>query len=206
MEIIITDIISYPTETHELLPTQHYGGRPRRSAEDEMIILSESIHKAWKEKTVYTALYMDVAGDFNNVHHEQLTHNLKKRLIPEAITKWISSFLHNRSTQLQFNWTKSNRIPTPARIPQGSPLSPLLYEFTTRISWTSHNAKEQTWASSTTWCMEYKEQHTKGTCANSSRYYKRSRNEGKNTGHNSKHPSIYWSTIPTSYSSNLISS
>ena len=61
MESIITEIISYLTETHELLPAQHYGGRPGRSTEDAMMILSESIYSAWKKKKIYTALFMDVA-------------------------------------------------------------------------------------------------------------------------------------------------
>ena len=79
MESIIAEIISYLTETHELLPPHHFGGRPGRSAEDAMMILSESIHQAWREKKTYTAIFMDVAGAFNNVHHERLIHNLRKR-------------------------------------------------------------------------------------------------------------------------------
>ena len=129
MESIMATIISYLTETHELLPTQHYGGRPGRSAEDAMIILTENIYKAWKEKKVYTAVFMDVAGAFNNVHHDRLIHNLRKRRIPEAITRWTRSFLHKRKTQLLFNGTKSEFVPTPAGVPQGSPLSPLLYMY-----------------------------------------------------------------------------
>jgi hypothetical protein len=45
-ESIISEIISYLTETHELLPAEHFGGRPGRSAEDALMILSESIYKA----------------------------------------------------------------------------------------------------------------------------------------------------------------
>ena len=127
MESVITEIISYLTETHELLPPHHFGGRPGRSAEDAMMILSESIYQAWKEKKTYTAIFMDVAGAFNNVHHERLIHNLQKRRIPHAISLWVASFLQGRSTQLQFNGAKSEHIFTPAGVPQGSPLSPLLY-------------------------------------------------------------------------------
>jgi len=129
MESVIAEIISYLTETHELLPPRHYGGRPGRSTEDAMMILSENIHQAWKKKKVYTAVFMDVAGAFNNVHHERLIHNLRNRRIPHAISLWIASFLQDRSTQLQFNGTKSKCISTPAGVPQGSPLSPLLYMF-----------------------------------------------------------------------------
>ena len=129
MESIIAEIISYLTETHELLPPHHYGGRPGRSAEDAMMILSESIHRTWREKKIFTAIFMDVAGAFNNVHHERLIHNLRKRRIPHKISSWIASFLQDRSTQLKFNGAKSGRISTPAGVPQGSPLSPLLYMF-----------------------------------------------------------------------------
>jgi Endonuclease-reverse transcriptase/Reverse transcriptase (RNA-dependent DNA polymerase) len=69
MESIIAEIISYLTETHELLPAHHYGGRPGRSTEDAMMVLSESIYRVWKGKKVYTALFMDVAGAFNNVQY-----------------------------------------------------------------------------------------------------------------------------------------
>jgi len=44
MESIITDIISYLTETYELLSRQHYGGRPGRSTEDALTMLSETIY------------------------------------------------------------------------------------------------------------------------------------------------------------------
>ena len=129
MESIMADIMSYLTETHQLLPAQHYGGRPGRSTDDAITILSESIHKAWKEKSVYTAIFLDVAGAFNNVHHKRLAHNLEMRCMPQLIVQWISSFLKGRSTELQLNRAKSDQILTPAGVPQGSPLSLLLYMY-----------------------------------------------------------------------------
>jgi hypothetical protein len=46
LESIITDILSYLTETHQLLPLQHFGGRPGGSGEQAMTILSERIYMA----------------------------------------------------------------------------------------------------------------------------------------------------------------
>ena len=128
-ESVMAEILSYLTETYRLLPDHHYGGRPGRSAEDALMILSESIHRAWKQKKVFSAVFLDVAGAFNNVHHKRLLHNLKMRRIPIAIISWLQSFLHQRTTRLLFNGAKSDTINTPTGIPQGSPLSPLLYMY-----------------------------------------------------------------------------
>ena len=78
LESVMADTLSYLTEKYELLPAQHYGGRPGRTAEDAMMILSENIHEAWKIGEIYSAVFMDVAGAFNNVHHERLIHNMRK--------------------------------------------------------------------------------------------------------------------------------
>jgi hypothetical protein len=129
LESIIAELISYLTETHHLLPTQHYGGRPGRTAEDAMMVLSEHIHQAWKRGEIFTAIFLDVAGAFNNVHHERLIHNLRQRGIPGKLRNWIRSFLNGRSTQLRFNEALMENIATPAGTPQGSPLSPILYMY-----------------------------------------------------------------------------
>jgi ribonuclease HI len=127
LESIMAEHISYLCETFNLLPKNHFGGRPGRTTEDAMLILSESIHKAWKKGEVFSAILMDVTGAFNNVHHERLIHNMRKRKIPVEITNWILSFLSNRTTKMRFNGITTKPIPTPTGIPQGSPLSPILY-------------------------------------------------------------------------------
>src|SRR5205814_4987384 len=94
---------------------------------DAMMVLTENIYKAWKKGKIYSAVFLDVAGAFNNVHHKRLIHNLHKRRIPNKVVDWIRSFLHNRSTKLLVNGSKSAQMLTPAGVPQGSLISPLLY-------------------------------------------------------------------------------
>jgi hypothetical protein len=128
-ESIVAETLSYLAETYQLLPNTHFGGRPGRSTVDAMAILMEQIHKAWREQKVFTAVFLDVAGAFNNVHHKRLMHNLKMRKVPKLIVDWVGNFLKGRSTQMQFNGARSGAMPTPAGLPQGSPLSPILYMF-----------------------------------------------------------------------------
>src|SRR5579859_6167176 len=70
---------------------------------------------------------MDVAGAFNNVHHNGLVHNMRRRPIPTQLVKLAQSFLTGWTTQLCFNGKTSSEIHIEAVIPQGSPLAPLLF-------------------------------------------------------------------------------
>jgi ribonuclease HI len=129
IESIVTELLSHAAEEYQLIPAQHYGGRPGRTGEEAMIMLMEKIMHAWKEREVYSTVFMDVAGAFNNVHHERLLHNMKKRKVPDFIVRWTESFLKERGTRLRFNGVESERICTNAGVPQGSPISPILYLF-----------------------------------------------------------------------------
>ena len=129
LESVIAELITYFAETNHLLPRNHYSARPGKSTEDVMLVLTENIYSAWKESKVYSAVFMDIAGAFNNVHHDRLIHTLGQKRIPPKITQWIASFLRHRSTKLQVNGVESEEIPIYTGIPQGSPLSPILYIF-----------------------------------------------------------------------------
>ena len=67
IESTVAEILSYISEENNLLPPQHYGGRPGRTGEDAMMILMEKIYNMWKEQEVYSVVFMDVVESFNNV-------------------------------------------------------------------------------------------------------------------------------------------
>ena len=75
------------------------------------------IYQAWKKGQMFTAVFLDVAGAFNNVHHGRLLHNLRTQRIPATIIRWVQSFLTDRTTRLQFNGAISHEIAVPAGIP-----------------------------------------------------------------------------------------
>ena len=129
IESVIAELLSHVMEKHQLILAQHYGGRPGRTGEEAMIMLMEKIMHAWKEREVYSTVFMDVEGAFNNIHHERLLHNMKKRKVPDFIVRWTESFLKERGTRVRFNGVESERICTNAGVPQGSPISPILYLF-----------------------------------------------------------------------------
>lgn len=52
---------------------------------------------------------------------------LEKRKIPNYLTRWLKCYLENRSTQLRYQDVTTNTYQIQCGIPQGSPLSPLLF-------------------------------------------------------------------------------
>ncbi len=72
---------------------------------------------------------LDITGAFNNVSQPRLIHNLRKRQLNPQLISWISSFTQNCSTIIKTNECLSNPINITTGIPQGSPLSPILYLF-----------------------------------------------------------------------------
>jgi len=131
IDAIIARRLSYLVETHQLLPQTHIGGRKARSTEHAIHVITEKIYEAWNKPSGQAAslLLLDVSGAFDNVSHERFLHNLRKRRVDEKTVKWIASFLTNRRTNIIVDRYKSKEYKTATGIPQGSPLSPILYLF-----------------------------------------------------------------------------
>ena len=80
---IIVEDITYLMEEHELLPANHFGGRPGWTTTDSLHLLVDSIKAAWRRKHVALVLFLDVEGAFPNVVKEWLLHNLHKDGYPK---------------------------------------------------------------------------------------------------------------------------
>lgn len=130
MESVLARRISYLTEVHNLLPKTLLGGRKMVSTEHAIHALLEQIHGSWESATPVTSLLMlDVSGAFDNVSHKRLLHNLRKRRLPVELVNWIGSFLQGRTSTLKLPEFESEPFNIHTGIPQGSPLSPILYLF-----------------------------------------------------------------------------
>ena len=129
LEAIIAHRLAYLADTHHLLPSRHTGGRKLASTEHAMHFLLQRIHQAWSEGKVASLLLLDVSGAYDNVSHERLLHNLRKRRVSREIVAWTESFLEDRSTTIKLQEYTAPSMPIQTGIPQGSPYSPILYLF-----------------------------------------------------------------------------
>ena len=130
MESVMARRMSWMAETYQLLPRALLGGRKGVLTEHAVHTLMEVIQKAWNSDTPVTSLLMlDISGAFDNVSHQRLLHNLRKRRIPLKLVSWIGSFLKDRTSTLRLPEYESEPFNIHTGISQGSPLSPILYLF-----------------------------------------------------------------------------
>ena len=126
---IMADIMTFYTETHQLLPAHHFGGRPGRTTSDAVHLLVHRIKDAWRKRQVTAVLFLDIEGAFPNAVTCRLLHSMKKRRMPETLIKFAGIMLENRRTTLRFDDHTSGSITLDNGIGQGDPLSMALYQY-----------------------------------------------------------------------------
>jgi ribonuclease HI len=128
-EAVITRRLSNLAEVHGLLPANQFGARPGRTTTDAILTVTNMVKDAQRSHEVTSVLFLDISQAFPNVNATRLCHNLRRRRVPENIVRLVSSFLKDRTTTLSFDDYTSPSFAASNGIPQGSPLSPILYLF-----------------------------------------------------------------------------
>ncbi|OAQ59004.2 endonuclease/exonuclease/phosphatase [Pochonia chlamydosporia 170] len=130
MEAVVAERISYAVETSGLLPANHFGARKRRSAEQALLLLQEHIYKAWWAGKVLSLISFDVKGAYNGVCKERLLQRMIARGIPGGQVRWTDAFCSGKTACVVVNGhTSERRELSRSGLPQGSPLSPILFLF-----------------------------------------------------------------------------
>ena len=131
VEKIAATRLTEAAEKHNMLPPTQMGARPGRSTATALSLLVEQTHAAWaaNPRQIVSVLSLDLSGAFDRVSHERLLEKLRLARVPEWMVLFLQSFLTRRTTQITFDGFTSNPIEVPTGIPQGSPLSPVLFLF-----------------------------------------------------------------------------
>ena len=126
LERIVTDRITYLLETSSALTEMQYGFRKTRSTDLALwnFVNAASYALQTRQKTVMLAL--DIQGAYDRVWHEGLLSKLIDLHLPPALIGWIQSFLSDWSMNLRIGEAVERRLLCMG-VPQGSPLSPILF-------------------------------------------------------------------------------
>jgi hypothetical protein len=126
---IMAEQLTFYSKKYQLLPLQHYGGRPAHTTMDAIHVLVYKIKDAWRKKKVVSVLFLDIGGAFPNAVNEKLTHNMKRQRVPAKLIQFTENLLWNHTTRLKFDDFTSEDIQIDNGIGQGDPLSMVLYQY-----------------------------------------------------------------------------
>ena len=94
-----------------------------------MLFLAAEVKDQGRRGNVVVGLALEAKATFPSVRRDVLLRNLCKRGLPEEIIAWVSSFLEDRTCYFVLEGCRSERLDRRCGLPQGLPLSPILYLF-----------------------------------------------------------------------------
>jgi hypothetical protein len=111
-----------------LLRDEKLGFRPKYSTPLQLARLVERVTRNFGEKRLTDAVFLDVAKAFDTVSVDDL-FKLTALNFPSYLVKTISSYLHNRTSEVSFQAATSTRRGVRAGVAQGGLVSPVLFNL-----------------------------------------------------------------------------
>src|SRR5579871_1788161 len=127
VEKVVATKISNFCEAKKTLHEGQFGCRKNRSTHDALLQLMAFVEKAWREKQIAGAIFMDVKGAFDGVNQKKLVQILIGIGLSQNLVRWVASFLQGRRAQLIIDGHECPLRDISAGLPQGSPVSPILF-------------------------------------------------------------------------------
>ncbi|GAA5836146.1 hypothetical protein JCM5353_002632 [Sporobolomyces roseus] len=127
LETAVEKQMRWELEKDGKLAKMHFGGRKGRGVEDAVMWLLSKVKDCWQDDKVVLALSLDAKNAFPSVNKQKLLNILTKLNILTPLLPWLDSFLSDRTCHLVVEGVVSPPLDGNCGLPQGSPLSPLLY-------------------------------------------------------------------------------
>ncbi|CZR35886.1 uncharacterized protein FPRO_17006 [Fusarium proliferatum ET1] len=127
LERLIARRLAWAAVHYGVLHPQQAGALPKRSATDLVTALIHDIEEAFARKKVATLVTMDIQGAFDTVMRKRLVLRLREQGWPDHLVRWAESFMKDRSARVRYQDTLTPFAPLQCGLPQGSPVSPILF-------------------------------------------------------------------------------
>ena len=129
MEKLINKRLSWYLETNKLLSPLQSGFRKNRSTMDQLVRLETFIRQAFVKGEHLTAIFFDLEKAFDTTWKYGIMKDLHDLDLRGNLPLFIENFLKNRSFHVKVGSTLSDTFTQEEGVPQGSILSPLLFEI-----------------------------------------------------------------------------
>jgi hypothetical protein len=103
------------------------------------MLLTSTVDQGKREGKITCTLCIDVKGAFDNVFRQCLLQTLRQMRLNPAIIIWVDPFLTDQMASLTFDAQSEHMTPSTTEIPQGSPVSPILFLLYLKPSFTKLN-------------------------------------------------------------------
>ncbi|EAQ83638.1 hypothetical protein CHGG_10042 [Chaetomium globosum CBS 148.51] len=127
IESVVARKVTQAAEVNGLLPDEQMGNRAHRSTELAVRLVVAQVQEAWRQKGAASLLQLDISGAFDTVNHTRLLATLRDMGFPRWLVLWTRNWLTGREATLLFDGKTAAPTAIRAGVPQGSPLSPVLF-------------------------------------------------------------------------------
>ena len=130
-EKLLLHIFQNHSSTHNIAIPQQAGFTSQTSTTHQLARLTNHIHQGFKTRKLTVAAFLDVERAFDRVWHEGLLYKLIALEFPHNLILSMQSFLKNRTFKIKVHNSLSPPGTIAAGVPQGSVLSPTLFNLYT---------------------------------------------------------------------------
>jgi ribonuclease HI len=127
MERMVKNRLYWVLENNSQLCPSQSGFRKRLNTSDQVARLEKIIMETYLERKVCLAVFLDLKSAYDTVGHPALLAKLSRMGIQGRLFTWVQDFLSNRSFQVLHNGEQSEAKVFKTGVPQGSSISPLLF-------------------------------------------------------------------------------
>ncbi|GFV26954.1 RNA-directed DNA polymerase from mobile element jockey [Trichonephila clavipes] len=128
-ERVILHRIKEHCKAIDCIPPEQCGFREGHSTSHQLIRVTNIINEGFASKLYTVGVFLDVKRAFDKMWHDGLTYKMIQLKFPAYLIKIIHNYLHNRTFRVRVNNTFSETGICRSGTPQGSVLSPYLYNI-----------------------------------------------------------------------------